>query len=234
MYSQQNSSFFGNASAFGAPVSSQYRGIQKPYQPVGLVQSQYGQNQSFGTSTQYQPTSAFGAQSTNAFHTANYRGNQQGHDNYLRADSTNPSQFGGSAAGASFGTISQSSQFGIGSSAFGGGASSYQNQNPNAFHTANYRGNQQGHDNYLRADSTNPSQSAFGFAGSSVQSQYQPQSQFQGQFQNQFQSQSSVSPQSFHTANYRGNQQGHDSYLRADSTQPTNAFSGFGASSYRF
>jgi hypothetical protein len=207
VYNQQSGSTFG---------SSQFRGQQQQqkYQPVGLVQSQYGQkqnqyqnqSQSFGTTGQSQ-------QSFNSFHTANYRGNQPGHDNYLRSDSQNPSQFSSGAIGSSFGTSGQQSGW--------AGAA----QSAASFHTANYRGNQPGHDSYLRSDSQNPSQAGYGFAGT-AQSQYQPQSQFQSQ------TQSYASPQSFHTANYRGNQQGHDSYLRSDSSQPSS--SGFSGTGYRF
>jgi hypothetical protein len=223
MYNQQNS-------AFGTTFTgtSQFRGQQQQqqYQPVGMVQSQYSQNQnqnqSYGIAGQ--------AQNANSFHTANYRGNQAGHDNYLRADSQNPSQFGAGSIGSSFGITGQ--QY--------GGANTF--QNTNSFHSANYRGNQAGHDNYLRADSQNPSQSGIGFGGA-AQSQYQPQTNYQIQNQNQFQNQSqsygmvgqAQNANSFHTANYRGNQAGHDNYLRADSTQPSSSFSGFsGNSGYRF
>jgi len=179
-------------------VPSQYRGNQRTYQPVGLVQSQYGQSQSYGI-----------GQSASSFHTANYRGNQPGHDNYLRADSTNPSS--SSAFGAS----------GFSAGGFGGQSAIGQSQqygSAQSFHTANYRGNQPGHDNYLRADSTNPSSSsAFGASGFSGQSAI-GQSQY-------------GSAQSFHTANYRGNQPGHDNYLRADSTNPSSS-SAFGASGF--
>lgn len=220
MYNQQNSSSFpGSMTAYtGAPVSSQYRGSQRQYQPVGTVQSQYGQGMASSASSQFQ-SSGMGMQGVNSFHTASYRGNQPGHDSYLRSDSPNPS----SMSSTSF----ASGQAGMmGQSSFGsmGGMSSY--QSPNSFHTANYRGNQQGHDNYLRADSTNPS-SSFGFAGS-MQSQYQPQSQYQASYASQSMQSGYSSPQSFHTASYRGNQSGHDNYLRADSTQPS------GVSSYRF
>jgi hypothetical protein len=81
---------------------------------------------------------------------------------------------------------------------------------------ANYRGNQPGHDIGLRADSQNPSQS--GFAGQAGMNSFG---------QNQFSSQSSASfgqsanPQSYHMANYRGNQPGHDIGLRADSQNPS-------------
>ena len=202
---QQNNQML-RSSYSSVPVASQYQGIQKPYQPVGFVQSQYGQNQG-----QFQS----GAQSTigtsvNAYHTANYRGNQPGHDNYLRSDSQNPSQIGI----ASFGSVQ--SQF------------QPQNQNfqqsqfasPQSYHLANYRGNQPGHDNYLRSDSQNPSQIGMTSFGS-VQSQFQQQNQ-------NFQQSQFGTPQSYHLANYRGNQPGHDNYLRSDSQQPSGSFAGFG------
>lgn len=209
MYNQQSGSTFG---------SSQFRGQQQQqkYQPVGLVQSQYGQNQN-----QYQNQGqAFGQsqQSINSFHTANYRGNQQGHDSYLRSDSQNPSQFASGTSASSYGVGGQQSNW-------AGTA-----QSAASFHTANYRGNQPGHDSYLRSDSQNPSQAGYGFAGT-AQSQYQPQFNFQAQGQTQGQAQY-TSPQSFHTANYRGNQQGHDSYLRSDSSQPSST--GFSGTGYRF
>ncbi|MGF7029872.1 hypothetical protein J2T17_000777 [Paenibacillus mucilaginosus] len=234
MYNQQGfqNSFQNN---FGQ-ASSQYRGLETKYQPVGYVQSQYnqslGQQNQFGASSQ----SSFGAassqsqynqfQSPQAYHTANYRGNQPGHDAYLRADSTQPAQ----------------SQFGIGASSLSsfGAASSQQSQynqfqSPQAYHTANYRGDQPGHDAYLRADSTQPAQSQYGIGAQSFSSQISPSfssslnqgfSSSQSQY-NQFQS-----PQAYHTANYRGNQPGHDSYLREDSSQPAQSQFGMGAQSF--
>lgn len=125
-------------------------GFSQKFQPTGLVQSQYQNKQN-----QAGFSSSVGTQS---FHTANYRGNQAGHDNYLRSDSQNPSQ------SASFGGVSQ----GISQSSIGQGVSqSFQSfgsqTSPQSFHTANYRGNQAGHDNYLRSDSQNPSQSGIRF-----------------------------------------------------------------------
>lgn len=215
----------------GQSVTSQYRGLQKPFQPTGFVNSVYGQGNQSGYSSinnnAYQSAASF--QNNNqygtfvnpqSYHTANYRGDQPGHDNYLRADSTSPSQIQG---GFSAGSMNASS-YGTGST-FGG--SQYQNQNqfvnPQSYHTANYRGDQAGHDNYLRADSTTPSQSGYntGFASSSygLGSASYGSSQIAGnQYQNQNQF---VNPQSYHTANYRGNQPGHDNYLRSDSANPS-------------
>jgi hypothetical protein len=175
-----------------------------------------------------------------SYHTANYRGNQAGHDNYLRADSTSPSNvqggFTGASVNASFGGQN------VGTQQFG------QQVSPQAYHTSNYRGDQAGHDNYLRADSTQPSsvgaQGGFrgatnttssvggsfggGFAtstpvnGFGVGGQSAGRSQFgQTNVGVSSYSQQQSSPQAYHTANYRGDQAGHDNYLRADSTQPS-------------
>jgi len=200
------------------------------------------------------------------FHTANYRGNQQGHDNYLRADSQSPSSsFGASSFGGTQNVTSQYRGFqkpfqptGFVNSVYGQqssntGFSNNQNQsqftNAQSYHTANYRGDQQGHDSYLREDSGRPAQSQFGgssLTGSSfgssfgttspsigssfgVGSSFAPTtSSFGGQNQGQF-----ASTQSYHTANYRGDQQGHDSYLRDDSGRPAQSQFG-GASSNSF
>ncbi|WP_248926497.1 hypothetical protein [Paenibacillus hamazuiensis] len=132
------------------------------------------------------------------------------------------SQYGGAASNA-FGSQFQPSQ-----------QQQWQQTNPQAYHTANYRGNQQGHDQYLRADSVQPAQSQFGIGASSFN---QGISSFGSSIGSQWGAgQSSYSsyqtnPQAYHTANYRGNQQGHDQYLRADSVQPAQSQYGIGASS---
>jgi hypothetical protein len=215
VYNQQQTGFTGTSAIAGAPVQSQYRGFQQQYQPVGTVQSQYDQNQSWQQQQQQQQQ-----QGAASFHAANYRGNQPNHDQYLRSDSPNPSQMGMSG----FVQSQYQPQSQYQGQAFGSAQS---------FHAANYRGNQPNHDQYLRSDSPNPSQ--FGSIGF-VQSQYQPQNQYQQQ-QNQYQQQSQYQPQSqyqgqafgsiqsFHAANYRGNQPNHDQYLRADATRPSSSFS---------
>jgi hypothetical protein len=63
-----------------------------------------------------------------------------------------------------------------------------------------------------------------------VQQAWQPSQQ--NWQQQQPYGQTAASPTAFHTAAYRGNQPGHDQYLRADSTQP--ASSNAQAGSYRF
>jgi len=159
---------FTSQSGFSAPVTSQYSGMQRTFQPTGYVQSVYGQGgQSY--SSQYQSQ----AVSPSSFHGANYRGNQPGHDNYLRADSTAPTSFTSQSSfmnqyqpaqtsmqfttGAMQNSQFQNSQF----------QSPYQQQftqsmqspqSPSSYHMANYQGNQPGHDNYLRADSQQPTQ----------------------------------------------------------------------------
>jgi len=260
---QQN----GLQNQWGASAAtSQYRGLNQPYQPVGFVQSQYNQNQnqnqqfqnqqfqnqqfqnqqfqnqqfqnqnqqyqaqnqkygqaqSFASVSSFQPQnqSQNQFQNTQAFHNANYRGNQPGHDNYWRADSTQPSNIQ-----AASGFQNRTSAYSNVSSAIGSqqvGQQQYAQQSPQSFHTANYRGDQPGHDNYWRADSTQPSASAqnqFANTWNSVNAnQFTASSQPQGigQYQNNAQNQ-----QAYHTSSYRGNQQGHDSYLRADSFQPS-------------
>ncbi|WP_317891172.1 hypothetical protein [Paenibacillus oceani] len=271
MYKQQSSSLYGSsAGSMGNQSStSQYRGSQnqKPFQPIGMVQSQYGQRASQYGSGQTpsaaaggMQSSAGGFQSTSSFHTANYRGNQPGHDSYLRSDSRTPSQSGAIGIGSGYGsgTMSQSNQaFGMGQSGSGQAAGAAF-QSTSSFHTAGYRGNQPGHDSYLRSDSQHPSQAQTGYASFGMaqsqfqpqqssyqqhQNQYQPQNQFhfqnqmQNQQQNQMQNQnqSFASTQSFHTAGYRGNQPGHDAYLRSDSNQPASSYSSIGGtSSFRF
>jgi hypothetical protein len=182
-----------------------------------------------------------------SFHTSNYRGNTPGHDNYLRADSTQPSQMGGGYVQSQYRGFERSFQpTGQVQSVYGGSSQqsgyatsvpvngtqfvpssfsgSYGTAQTQSYHTANYRGNQPGHDAYLRADSTNPSQSSFG-TGFVSTSSFNPSS-FTTSSPMTSGSYGSVSTDAYHTANYRGNQPGHDNYLRADSTTPSNMGSG--------
>jgi hypothetical protein len=182
---------FNNFSGSSFGNASQYQGFQKQYQPVGQVPSFYGQSSA-------QSNQAYGQQaSPEQYHTANYRGNQLGHDNYLRADSTNPSQ----------------QQTGAG---FQSGYSSFNNFNSGA-----------GQNNV--SSQFGFSQSPYSLRSSTpfsnqTSSQFSNQANQFGQFgrnvsQNQQYGQA-TSPESYHTANYRGNQLGHDNYLRADSQNP--------------
>jgi hypothetical protein len=179
-------SSFGNQSSQGTTSrgtqgnTAQYQGFQKQYQPVGFVQSFYGQNTAQGNQSYGQSTSP------ESFHTANYRGNQMGHDAYLRSDSSTPTQQQQSNFQGGYALYNgmNNSQFGMNqsqqpsyqnfqqnqqqnaSNQFGmsGQASQpygQQNVSQNAFHTANYRGNQPGHDAYLRSDSSTPTQQSY-------------------------------------------------------------------------
>src|SRR5262249_4458142 len=96
------------------------------------------------------------------------------------------------------------------------GQQQYSNQfaAPQSFHTASYRGNQQGQDAYLRSDSYQPAQSQYNSNQTSMnagQQQYSMNNQY-------------ATPHSFHTASYRGDQQGHDAIYRSDSSQPTQSY----------
>jgi hypothetical protein len=253
MYQNNQQNAFQNQLG-SSNASSQSRGMETRYQPIGNVQSQYSQSDiSSSGQNGFQnaiQNSGFQNQSPQSYQTASYRGNQQGHDAYLRADSTQPSQ---SQFGSSFGNQGTSSFNNMGTSLgsqqqFGSQQQYGQQQTPESFHTASYRGNQQGHDANLRADSTQPSQSQYGTGATSGfssfnmgmnsnpfgsnQQQNQLNQQYQQNQQNQQQYTQFQNPQSFHTANYRGNQQGHDANLRADSTQPSQ--SQFGGANNNF
>jgi hypothetical protein len=280
MYSNNFSNFGSSSSG----MSSQNQGFQRQYQPTGNVQSVYGQNagqgnqgygQNAGQGNQGygqnagQGNQGYGQNASSSYQTANYRGNQQGHDAGLRADSLNPSQM---QSGGNFGSSNNyssvnygirgnqqqggynnvSSQLGFNSSPYSSmGQSGFGNQGfgssfgqgTEAFHTANYRGNQQGHDAGLRADSVNPSQqggASTNFSSSAMmnQSAMGPSNFGQSGYSNQgssFGQGQGQGTEAFHTANYRGNQQGHDAGLRADSLSPAEqgggAFSGTNFSS---
>jgi hypothetical protein len=131
-------------------VSSQYRGKQRSFQPTGMVQSMYGQNQQL--QNRQNQASQYQAQTPQSFHAANYQGNQPNHDQYLRSDSQSPSQiqnsFQPSQQFQSFGMANQQ-QF---------QQSQNQYQPVQSFHTASYKGNQPNHDQYLRSDSNSPAQ----------------------------------------------------------------------------
>ncbi|MCR8633577.1 hypothetical protein [Paenibacillus radicis (ex Xue et al. 2023)] len=230
----QNNQQYGMQNQMGySNVNSQYRGLENKFQPIGNVQSQYNQNQNqnqnmsnqFQGSNQY---SNFQSQSPQSYHTANYQGDQQGHDTYLRSDSMQPSQ---NQYRASFSNQANSYTNNIGSSY---GSQQFAQQSPQSFHTANYRGDQQGHDSYLRSDSSQPAQNQYAMGANSYRTSFNNNSNQFGSSQNQGFNQSQ-SPQSYQTASYRGNQQGHDNYLRSDSNQPAqNQFSSNNSSFNRY
>ncbi|MBP1961277.1 hypothetical protein [Paenibacillus aceris] len=224
--------------------NSQNQGYQRQYQPVGNVQSFYsqptssnyvlGNNQSYnqsynqnsnqgssqGYSQRYnqdnnQSYNQAGMASTDSFHMANYRGNQTGHDAYLRSDSSTSSQYQPSSFQSAYSTYngannqytsnqnqpfsytamhqqpSITSQYG-GSSQMSQQPSSQAYTSPNAYHTANYRGNQPGHDSYLRSESSSSSMQSSQPSYASQQQQgmqqfgYQQQGQ-QGTYQQSYQ-----------------------------------------------
>jgi hypothetical protein len=193
-YPNSNQSFQNQFGATGN-VQSQYKGFETKYQPLGFVQSQYNQATA--------PTS-FGSQSQ--------------FQNQYQNQNLNQFQNQSSLNNATMSNMNNQLQYG-----------SYQT-NPQSYHTANYRGNQPGHDAYLRSDSMQPSQSQFAAAsmnqnfGSQGISQNYGQNAMNTGFQNSFGSGYQTNPQSYHTASYRGNQPGHDSYLRSDSSQPAQQF----------
>jgi hypothetical protein len=229
----------GQQQSFGANVASQYQAAQKSYQPTGFVQSAYGQNQqqnqnqlfsnafqnqaNASAANQYQSNQLGGFQNPQSYHMSNYRGNQQGHDSQLRSDTAQFGRFGTAFAGAQ--AAQQQGAYGMQAGSFGGNQYQAAQQNPQSFHAANYKGNQQGHDNYLRADSQQPSyQSAAGFGASSQQGMNAyAANQFQAQ-NAQAQNIQAQNPQSYHLAHYQGNQQGHDQQWRADATQPSSSY----------
>ncbi|MBP1996496.1 hypothetical protein [Paenibacillus eucommiae] len=207
MYSNSNN--FGSSS-FG--MGSQNQGFQKSYQPVGNVQSFYGQNA-------IQGNQGYGQQQpSQSFHTANYRGNQAGHDNYLRSDSQTPAQQQGFQGGySSYGNsnantgMNTSSQFGFSQSPYNfrssnqmssqAGNQQYNQASPEAFHTANYRGNQIGHDSYLRSDSQTPAQ------------------QQMGGFQGGYNTQGFQAQQGFQQGSQQGSQQGYNTGINNNAQQ---------------
>jgi len=209
---------------------SQYRGTsQRTFQPTGMVQSFYGQqNQTMGYGQQQNPQ---------AFHTASYRGNQPGHDQSWRGDAQNPSQGAYRNVGSSFSSYGMNTAAGSFGSSSMGQAQYGMNPSFQSYHTANYHGNQPGHDASLRGDSQHPAQSGFRssfgtgspFGGSQmgvgmgaaapIQAASQFQSQFQNQMNNSMQNQFS-SPQAYHLAHYKGNQPNHDQSLHADAQSP--------------
>ncbi|WP_282941675.1 hypothetical protein [Paenibacillus sp. RC67] len=202
-------------------VTSQYRGLENRYQPVGMVQSQYNQSNNSNMGNQQNQGSNQYSNFSQSYHTASYRGNQQGHDAYLRSDSSQPAQ----QYTTSY--ISQAPAYNNQFNASYSNQQYNQQQNPESFHTANYRGNEQGHDAYLRSDSNQPAQNQYAMGSGNSYNSGMGNSQQFGQAQSQ---------QSYHTANYRGNQQGHDAYLRSDSNQPAQQYgmSSFGMNRSQF
>ncbi|WP_199617767.1 hypothetical protein [Paenibacillus alkalitolerans] len=108
--------------SFGQPVQSQYRGLQKTFQPSGTVQSFY--NTQRGSNPQPQ-----------SYHGPGYVGNQPDHDVAKRADSTRPSNFstGRAQRSAAFAGAQGVSTFGNVQGAFSGAGASISQQRAGAF-----------------------------------------------------------------------------------------------------
>ncbi|MDQ1912782.1 hypothetical protein RAC89_20535 [Paenibacillus sp. GD4] len=179
-----NQNFSNNT--FGA-----YQG--NPYQSMGSMQSFYGQGQQ-----------AFGMNpSPEAYHTANYRGNQMGHDQGLRGDAFTPAQ---QQQGRGYETNYNTFRYGV-------------RGNEQAYNNVNSVSSQFGMNRPMTGMSTmnmNMNRSfptGYGQAG-----QLQAQSMY-GQ---------AASPESYHLAHYRGNEQGHDQGLRGDSFYPAQQQGGRG------
>ncbi|MEC0268463.1 hypothetical protein [Paenibacillus anseongense] len=166
-----------------------------------------------------------GYAATESFHMANYRGNQTGNDNYSRSDSSVSSHYQPSSFQSAYSTYNgmnnqsntitsnqtQPATYSYSQPSITSHytSSSQMNQqptaqtyvSPNAYHTANYRGNQPGHDVYLRSDSSNPSAQSYS---------YQPSYAFQQSTQQGYQQQGQQGPQG---------QAGYQSYQQQN-TQP--------------
>lgn len=210
MYNR-NTSFGNTSQGFQASQgfqgnNVQNQGFQRQYQPIGSVQSFYNQsnagqvNQGFNQGFNQGISQGSQVTSQESFHTANYRGNQPGHDAYKRSESSMPAQQQQSSFQSGYSSFvpvsnqfasNQSQQFGFTAaqqqpfitSQYGGSIQSNQQAyvSPNAFHTANYRGNQPGHDAYKRSESSTPSQQSFqtGFGSQQSMQQSNPQQSFQ-------------------------------------------------------
>ncbi|MDF2722911.1 MAG: hypothetical protein K0Q59_2586 [Paenibacillus sp.] len=175
MYRQQSGQSFNTNSFSGSSIGSQYQGKQQePYKPVGYVQSQYANSQGQSAAKWSGGLSTFG-QNTQSFHTSNYRGNQPGHDQALHSDSNQPTFRSSTGYGAASFQGTQSAhtnQWAQSNQAFQTNqpyptnqsfqttqpySSNQQFQTAQTFHTSNYKGNQPGHDQAIRSDSSQPS-----------------------------------------------------------------------------
>jgi hypothetical protein len=244
---------YGNFNNFGSSsmgMSSQNQGFQRPYQPVGSVQSFYGQSAG-------QANQGFGQASAGSYQMANYRGNQEGHDQGLRGDSYNPTQQQGAVYGNA-GTDYTSFRYGVRghepgrydniSSQFG------YNQNPYPSITNQSSMSQTGFGQsgmgQLGMGQSGMSQTGFGQSGMG-QSNLSQSTMGQSGLSNQGMGMSGTYGQSgysqgggtygtdaYHMANYRGNIEGHDQGLRGDSLSPAQqgggAYTGQDFTSFRY
>lgn len=266
MYNPMSNQHQTPAFSSNSMAHPQNRGNQQSYEPTGFVQSHY-QPQPQGGMNNMNNMNGTGFQQSSSFHTAQYQGNQPNHDASWRGDSHQPSH-ASSMAGMSrmtsgnqpsaqgMNTSRMQGQSGMGTMAPSGGSQpqlmhqqtmmqqqpmnqSMQQQSPQSFHTAQYQGNRQGHDAYLRADAVQPTNMQSRYApqmggigqGQGTVMMHQPASYRTAGFastQPQAQ-QAQQHPNQFHTANYQGNQPGHDQQFRADSTHPSQYMSSQGS-----
>ncbi|MFC5453162.1 hypothetical protein [Paenibacillus aestuarii] len=161
MYNKNFSSFgsttYGNAqhSTGTQSYNNQFTGSQRQYQPVGIVQSYYGQNTASQTTQNYrtQPVQQHMQQqnvSPESFHMANYRGYQNQNQNQNISPSfgtSTTSSYGmnnyntNQTQTQTGGYASQQQQFSPYGSSAQSGVYNQTIVSPNAFHTANYKGN---------------------------------------------------------------------------------------------
>jgi hypothetical protein len=169
------------------------------YQTTGTSQYQGLQKQWQPSGTvqsfygQPQQTQQYGTYpSSESYHTANYRGHQPGHDASLRGDSFQPAQQQ-QGWGAQAGIQSAGTNYG-----------------------SSFRYGVRGNEQTFGAQNNVSQQFGFGNPYGTVRSSVSPsfgQSTYG-------QSTYGQSAESFHAANYRGHQPGHDASLRGDSFQP--------------
>jgi hypothetical protein len=175
---------------------SQYRGMQTSFQPTGFVNSVYGGQGQIGNYAGNQQQGQMGVSQNQMSNPQSQFGSQP----YgMGSQSYGNQQFGGQQGqmGMSSNQFGGQSQFGR--SPMGMSANNFTGTTPDSpnygapepsgvsqpYHMNNYRGNTQGHDYYLRADSTIPAQQQQGQFGMSSNQFGGQQGQFgsqQGQF----------------------------------------------------
>ncbi|WP_281888394.1 hypothetical protein [Paenibacillus sp. YYML68] len=208
MYNQQfqnnlNTSSYNNT----LPYQRTQVQAQSAFQPTGYVQSFYN------TSQQQQ----FGAYpSSQSYHMPNYRGNELGHDSSLRENYFTPTQQQGAMASQPDFT---SARYGI-------------RGNEQAFQNVNNTASQYGFNNPLSSTTSYNTNTSYGQGLSSYNantaynqninqsynqgiSSYTPSTAYGQSSYSQ-----PVSADSYHMANYRGNQLGHDASIRENYFTP--------------
>jgi hypothetical protein len=235
MYNNNFSNF--GSSSFGMSAQ-QSQGFQRPYQPVGTVQSFYGQSAAQGNQ-------GFGGAATGSYQMANYRGNQEGHDQGLRGDSYNPTQQQGAIygnAGTDYTSFRYgvrghepgrydniNSQFGFSQNPFpsGAGQSMMGQTGMGQSGMGQSMIGQSGMGQSMIGQS-GMGQSGMGQSGmgqsmmgqSAIGQSGMGQSGFGSQAASMGQGGGTYGTEAYHMANYRGNIEGHDQGLRGDSLSP--------------